>query len=193
MGESSKVKQIKGLIIVLSAGLSVGLLIALSMLYYYNPTGSYHANNVLLDADNAYSLRFVEPGPKGKSEGRYVFDGINFSYFDQHIKQTKSLSVTKDKYAQLYGLIAEDNSLFNPNLEIQGLFNQTYLATLALNVRSTSEDSSKGVELTFSKIQFVYEDYYRIQLRQSQPGAEWIYFYHPKIYQKTLNLFAPAL
>lgn len=191
IGDSSKSKQIRVLLGVLGAGLVAGVIIALSMLYYYNPTGSYLAKNVLLDPENAYSLRFIEPGPKGKSLGRYTFEGVYFSYFDPIQKITKSIAVPREKYAAFYQKIAHEESIVDPSYEIQSQFNQPHQGVLAVKVRSVGEDSSKGIEITFSEIDIVNAgDYYRIRLRQSGPGSEWAYFYHPGIYQEALNIFS---
>lgn len=189
-GDSSKAKQIKVLLGVLGSGLVAGVLIALSMLYYYNPTGSYLVKNVILDPENAYSLHYVEPGAKAKTDSRYTFEGMYFSYFDIHSKESKSIPVTKSKYAELYNLIANEKSLVEPGSHIQELFNRAYPAILSLKVRSVGDDSSKGAGSIFSRIDFVNGgDYYRIQLRQSAPGSGWVYFYHPHIYQEVMTLF----
>jgi hypothetical protein len=191
--DSSQVRQIKVLLSVLGAGLTAGILMALLMLYYYNPTGSYLATNVLLDPENAYTLRFVEPGAKAKSEGRYLFEGMYFSYFDKSARELKTIPVAKDKYAEFYKLIANDKSIVEPTEDIKNLFNQGHLASLILKIRSVGEDASKGIDKIFTSIDLVNAgDYYRIQLRQSTPSAEWIYFMHPKIYEAALKVFETA-
>ena len=188
--DSSQVRQIKVLLLVLGAGLTAGILMSLLMLYYYNPTGSYLATNVLLDPDNAYTLRFVEPGAKAKSEGRYVFEGMYFSYFDKSVIELKTIPVAKDKYAEFYKLIANDRSIVGPTEEIKNLFNQGHPASLILKIRSVGDDSSKGIDKIFTNIDLVNEgDYYRIQLRQSTPGSECIYFMHTNIYDVALKVF----
>ncbi|HEV8051200.1 MAG TPA: hypothetical protein VGP47_01810 [Parachlamydiaceae bacterium] len=190
MVDSSKKRQIEILLGVLGSGLIAGILIALTMLYYYNPNGSYVAKNVLLDPENAYSLRFVEPGPKGKSEGKYVFEGMYFNYFSPQTKQPKSIRVSKEQYSEFYHRIAYEKSIVDPSIELQSLFNHAHPAMLLLKVRSLGEDSSKGVETIFSRVDFLDSgEYYRMQLRQSAPGSEWIYFRHPKIYQEALEIF----
>lgn len=190
MVDSTQKRQIERLFGVLGSGLIAGILIALAMLYYYNPNGSYDAQNVLLHAENAYSLRFIEPGPKGKSEGKYVFEGMYFNYFDPAIKQPKTIRVTKDKYAEFYNRISNDKSIVEPGSELQGLFNHAQQASLLLKVRSVGGDSAKGIESIFARVDFAESgEYYRIQLRQSAPGAEWIYFRHPKILQDTMEIF----
>jgi len=188
---SSKAKQIKVLLGVLTSGLGFGILIASATLYRYNPSGSYQANNVLLDPENTYTLRFVEPGPKGKSEGKYIFEGMYFTHFDSNTRQQSSVNVSKEKYAAFYNLIGKESSIVEPGVEIVSLFNRNHPAFLALKVRPLGEDLSKGIEQTFSRIEFVDDgDYYRVQLRQSAPGAEWIYFNHPKIYQEAHKIFS---
>jgi len=188
--DTSKIRQIKVLTGVLSAGLGFGVVIALGMLYWYNPTGSYSASHTLLDPANAFSLHFAEPGSKGKTEGRYIFDGMQFSVYEINHKKTISTPVNQEQYAALYHKIANEKSLVAPGQEIQHLFHQGYPATLELKVRMKGEDLSKGIETIFSKIEFTPNgDYYRVQLRQSTPGSEWIYFYHPGIYQEVYNIF----
>jgi hypothetical protein len=187
-GNYSKFKQVKVLLCVLGAGLAAGIIMALLMLHYYNPEGSYLAKNVLLDPENAYSLRYVEPGKK--SDNRYVSEGAYFSYFDPELKEVQSIPIDREKYAKFYNLIANERSIIEPDSRIEGLFNDPHSAALALKIRRVGEDASKGVESIFSKIDFAYEgDYYRIQLRQSAPGAGWAYFYHPHIYREAVALF----
>lgn len=188
--DSLKVKQIEVLLGVLAAGLAAGVILAVVMLYYYNPSGSYLAKNVLLDPDSAYSLRYVEPGAKAKSDNRYVFDGAYFSYYDPELNQVRPIPVDKEKYAEFYKSVANESSLVEPDSHIEALFSQPQPAVLSLKVRRVGEDASKGAESVFSRIEFAYEgDFYRIQLRHSAPGNEWAYFYHPKIYRQLMALF----
>lgn len=190
----SKAKQIRILLGILSAGLVTGILIALSMLYYYNPTGSYMAKNMLLDPENAYTLRFIEPGSKGQPEGKYAFEGVYFSFFDEASKQTKTIRVPQEKYKLFYHQIAHESSIPNPDDNVIHVFNHIHPAILALKVRSVGEDASKGIEASFSEIVFAPSgDYYRIQVRRSGPGTDWAYFYHKGIYQKALQLFRSPL
>lgn len=189
----SKSKQIKILLGVLGSGLAAGILIALSMLYYYNPTGSYFAKNMLLDPEQAYTLRFVEPGAKNRSDGRYIFESMVFSYFDKDLKQQKTIAVSREKYVIFYNFIAHEKSVLNPTEEIERLFNSPHSASLILKVKSLGEDLSKGTEMTFSETDFAGDgDYYRIQLRQSGQGSGWVYFYHPGIYQQIFKIFNPV-
>jgi hypothetical protein len=188
--DSSKSKQIKILLAVLGTGGITGILISLTMLYYYNPNGSYPVDNVLLNPENAYSLRYVEPSSKVKSEGRFVFEKMNYSYFDPNTKQTVSISIPKDKYAEFYKIISHDKSVSEPLSEIESLFRSTNPSSLALKVRPIGEDATKGNETTFSRIVFADNgDYYRIQLRQSTSVVDWAYFHHPKISQIASQLF----
>lgn len=192
---SSKAKQIRLLLGTLASGLGAGILIAFLLLYYYNPAGSYRAKNVLLDADNAYSLQFSEKGSKTKSEIRYAFDGVYFSYFDFQMEQPKTILISKEKYAKFYHLIANQNSEIHPSSEIQSLFEQPHLAKLVVKVSVNTEDLGKRTALDFSEVDFVNgANYYRVELRQSSHGpsphdSRWAYFYHPNIYQEAFNIF----
>lgn len=187
--DSLKFKQIKVLICVLGAGLGAGILMAMLMLHYYNPTGTYLVKNVLLDPENAYALRYVEPSPKGNSDNRYVLEGAYFSYYDPQRRMKQSIPLSKKKYEEFYHLIADEKSLVEADKQIEGLFNQPTTAALTLKVRRTAEDASKGIDSVFSRVDFAYEgNYYRIQIRQSAPGNEWAYFYHPGIYREMTTL-----
>lgn len=187
---SLKFKQIKVLLCVLSAGLAAGVLLATFMLYYYNPEGTYLAKNVLLDPENAYTLRYVEPGAKGKSDNRYVFEGAYFSFFDTRFNEMRNFPVSKQKYAEFYNHIGNEKSMGESASHIESVFNHPHSAFLSVKIRRIGEDAAKGVDSTFSRIDFAYEgDYYRIQLRQSAPGGEWAYFHHPHIYKEVMDLF----
>lgn len=188
----SKEKQIKTLLGVFGGGISAGILIALFMLYYYDPTGAYTAKNILLTPENAYSLHFTETGSKSKPEGKYAFSGVYFSFFDPESKQMKTVSVPREQYDLFYHLVANDKSIVKPGDAIFHLF-QGQSASLALKVRTVGEDTSKGIEIPFLEIVFASGDHYRVQLRQAGPAQEWAYFYHPGIYEDALHLFRSSL
>ena len=188
--DSSKSRQIEVLLSVLGTGIFAGILIALAMLYYYNPTGSYQISNILLDPENAFTLRYTEPGAKGKSEGRYVFNSMEYSYYNPESKKTDSIATPKEKYAKFYQSIANDKSIPEAGPEIESMFNSQNQSNLVLKVRQVGEDASKGHESTFSRIVFADNgDYYRVQLRQSNAAVDWIYFQHPKISKEAFRIF----
>lgn len=186
----SKGKQVKRLLWVLGSGIGAAVLLSLFFLNYYNPSGSYLAKNVLLTPENAFALSFSEPGPKAKTSNRYVFDHVEFSYYDWNEKKHKAVPVKQEDYADFYALVSSEKSLIEANEEIQHLFNQGHSPVLTIRIR----DGGNGLERTFSEIAFVEGgDYYRVQLRQHGTGTGWIYFYHPGIYQKIFKFFVPPL
>jgi len=187
--DSSKAKQIKVLLSVLGTAALLGALLSIAMLYFYNPTGSYFAGKVLLDPDNAFTLRYVEPGNKPQLEKRYVFDRMLFSYVDPKSKKNLSANVPKEKYEQFYKKISADRSLTDITPEIEKMFYSSQPSVLILKVRQTGDDSSKMGESTFSKIDFAENgNYYRIQLRQAIDSQGWAYFEHAQILKEAIAI-----
>lgn len=187
----SKNKEIRNLLFVIVSGVLGAFVVVLSMLYYYNPSGSYLAGNVLLSPDSTRIIKFNDINPKTGSASKFVFDQAEFSYLDPKDKQWKNLNVDMNKYGQLYQSIRTDRSL-NATEEIRKLFNKDP-SKLILKIRSEANTAVNGISKPFLEMNFVNNgDYYRIELHEENALDAWAYFYHPEIYKKAFNIFIPS-
>ena len=183
----SKGKEIRNLLLVIGSGIIGAVAVALMMLYYYNPSGSYLAGNVLLSPESTKVIKFQDTHPTTGSPAKFIFDQIEFSYYDSQLKQWKKLNVEMDQYAKFYQLIGNERSLEVPD-EIKRLFNQPSPSVLSLKIRT--EATSQSISKPFIEVNFVNEgDYYRIELHEEGSSGSWAYFYHPGIYNKVLEMF----
>jgi hypothetical protein len=186
---SSKTKQIRSLLLILSCGVASAFIIALGLLYYYNPSGIYLAKNVLIAPENALNMAFNHADTK-KDGRRLVFDAIEFSYFDPDLRQSRHHAIDMKKYEEFYALISDDKSLVDTTDEVKRFFIKGHPANLKLKVRTDREASKAVTPDVFLEVTFADNgDFYRIQLREQGKGEGWAYFYHPDIHRKVLNLF----
>jgi hypothetical protein len=185
----SKEKQIRNLLLVFGGGIAFAFLFAAFMLYHYSPTGKYYVKNTVLAPDVLDKLAFKDTSTKTGASSRYVFDQMEFSYYDTSKKQWIKLTVSKENYAQLYHMISDEGSLMEVPEDVVSLFNY-YPASLVTTVRSENKTSQESSIKTFQEVYFANKsDYFRIALQEQGVGMHWVYFYHPGIYQKVINLF----
>lgn len=183
----SKAKQIRALLYVVVSGIIAATVLSLSMLYYYNPSGSYLAKNVLLTPDLAFASKAPEAGTKVKKG--IAFDHIDFTYYDPLAKTTKIVKVDQEQYSRFYDLVKDEISINDADEAVQSRFNLGHPAALTLKLSVNNEGTSKGVENIFSEVDFAdNSDYFRVKLRQQGSAASYAYFYFPGIYQKAINI-----
>lgn len=193
--DPSQKKQIRTLLLVFGSGLTMGIFIALAMLYYYNPTGSYLARNVLLAPENATSMRYLDTD-KTKKEGgrRYILDDIEYSYSENNSRQYKRLHVDMEKYAAFYNAVSNDASLTDVDDKIRGLFNAPLASSILLKVRTENSVKYQGDSKPFLTIDFAADgNHFRVQLREQSATDTWAYYYDKGIASKVHNLFIPSV
>lgn len=190
--DSSKASQITMLLAVLGAGILAAFLMAVGLLYNYNPEGSYLANNVLLSPEQASVMRFSEGNAKTDTLLRFSFDKIEFAFYDLTKRQWRQVTLDLEKYAAFYNMVQGEQSLVNVNDEIKALFNRGYPSNLQIKMQMDRGAAAKTGSSTFLQADFV-QDYYRVQLREQAVGQAWAYFYHPGIHAQVLKLFVSSL
>jgi hypothetical protein len=179
-GTSPK-KQIGNLLATLFSGVVCAFLVALAMLYFYSPNGNYLAQNALLAPDVIEQLNPKNATGKNKSP---LFERFEYSYQDYETKKRTLVPIDKEQYAKFYSTVFNDKSLDEVPPNAAADFDHMPAANLDL---ITTVDKNAQI---FQTIQFLYRgNYYRIQLRESSPSGNWIYFQHPDIYNDTFNLF----
>jgi hypothetical protein len=188
--EISKSKQIRTLLLVVGSGVTAALVLALFMLYYYNPSGTYLAGNVLLAPDSALNLRYIETNHRTKDASRFVFAGIEFSFYDTVQKKWQRKKIEMDKYREFYAQVEGDRSLTDIDDNVRKSFTSRYPATLSLSIH-LENDTTAANNKEFSQAVFSEgSDYYRVQLRDQGSSEGWAYFYHPGIYSKIMKIFS---
>lgn len=185
--------QIRNLLFVIGSGTLCACALAWLMIVYYGPSGSYLVRNALLSPDLIQNLTYNETLSKNGASSTYVFDKIEFSYFDETEKKWIKLIVPIELYRSFYQRIESEKSLLDmPDDVVNETFKNTP-ASLSLIVHA---QNNSVMTQTFQEVQFPKNgDYYRITLREqtSKPSGSWIYYYHPGIYKEALQLFTSKL
>lgn len=186
-------KQIRNLLFVLIAGAACAFAITFFVLYNYGPMGHYVLKNALLSPEVISALSFNEKDGKTGVNSKWMFDKIEYSYQDYDTKKRNTIPVNHEAYTNFYRLVAEEKSLTDVPADVITSFNQLPIASLNVILQSEKKLPISSDAKIFQEVQFLYKgDYYRIQLRESKDQAEWIYFYHPHIYNDTFDLFTGA-
>lgn len=181
-------KQIRTLLGVFGSALLSAFLITAFFVYFYSPSGTYRIQNALIDPQLVDKLAFNDNNPKTGAQDRYVYDGITFSYYDG--KKSQSIPVSPGKYQKFYKVIQHDVSLQEVPNEIQMSFNQENIAKLIVQVRTESHAAWQDNTKPFQQVHFLPNgDYYRVELRESNPTNKWVYFQHSHITQNVMDIF----
>jgi hypothetical protein len=187
MAEGRRNRDIRNILAVLGAAVICAILLASVFLYYYGPSGRYLAGNTLLDPSIMDQINYQDQHPRTGKKVHFSFDRIEFSYFDPQKRQMHIFPISVDNYQNFYKRIASEKSLLEVTQNIQQFFLQSHPALLTISMRSR-EGSENGAAKVFQVVQFIPEDYFRVQLHEKNEG-EWAYFYRPGLYQEIIGLF----
>jgi hypothetical protein len=187
--EISAKKQIRNLLTLIAASISSAVIIAFGVAYYYGPSGLYQAKNITFPPDFFSDLKYYASGPKGKQSSAFIFDAIIFSYFDEGKKEWENISLTLDQYKQIYNLFYNDESVETVTEEVKEQFTTNYFVSIYLRVRIDTSLESEASVKTFQEINIVnHGDYYRIEVHEEGSQNNWVYFYHPSIYDEVMKV-----
>lgn len=191
---SSVRRQIRNLLLVFFCAVGMAFLFSVFLIYNYGPSGRYLVRNVLLSPDLLTTLAYNDTNSKTGSSSRFVFDGIEYSFYDSKEKQMKYLQIDLELYRQFYNLVDGDKSILEIPHEILAAFTQEEMPSLVIKVRTESHAPWQDETKEFQKVNFVAEgDHYRIKLHEERSAEMWVYFQHADIYHSTLKLFVPQL
>lgn len=185
MNDLSKIKQIRNLLIVIGSAIGLSIIAIFLMLYSYGPAGAYLAKNVLISPESAKALYFNDFSPKMGMQAHFVFDLIQFSYYDGVQKAVKHTEIDVTTYAKLYKLIGNDTSLLDVPSENEMAFDH-HAGRLFFKVRADGHSSQKS-SVNLFEADFI-KDYYRISLRGQSADQQWVYFKHNGILEKAIAL-----
>lgn len=179
--QRSRTAQIRNLLVVIGAGMMTALLIAYFMVSNYGPTGQYDTNNVLLEPSLVQSISFQDQDPQTGKNSRYTFDRIEWMHFDSASNRWLSSKLDENIYSKIYGLLSQDRSIVKVTPETKNLFYTTTPTSVTIVVHAENRENTK----TFQEIQFAdHGDFYRVLLREDAPSQNWIYFFHPKVFEQ---------
>lgn len=181
-------RDIRNLLAVLGSAVVCATLLAVAFIYYYGPSGRYIAGNMILDPAIIQSINYQENDPRTGQKIRFLFDRLEFSYFDKQKGEVQKGVLPIERYQKFYNLIAAEISLQEVTHQIEDLFIRSHPTVLITNMRRADVSGSSSTFI-FQLVQFVQEDYFRVQLRAGQGQGEWIYFYKPHLYQDVMDLF----
>lgn len=201
INDLSKSSQIRNLILILFFGVGTAFILFLAMLHFYGPTGTYLAKNMLLSPETARLLHYPENTlASSTNDSRsgpttiFVFDLIEFSYYDITLKQVKRIDVDMGKYAEFYAMISNDKSLPDDSSQVKdGFIRPAAYSSLIFKIRTESKALRQTPSNIFTEIDLTQGDYYRILLRDQSAPEKWAYFYHPGIYKYVHELFTSKL
>jgi hypothetical protein len=186
-------QRVRHLLTVIGSSVASALLLSTLMVYNYGPTGSYVLRNTLLSPDLVNKLSYNDNNPKTGGTSLFVFDDIRFSFYDPKTKDKKVMQISPDDYTKFYQLVMNDKSSLTPPEDVQASFHRNKFAVLSINVHTESKASWQYATKAFQQVEVLPEgDYYRVELHEANNSDIWAYYYHPDIYQKTLNLFIPS-
>jgi len=177
---------VKSIIFVLGSAFACASLIVAFAIYQFGPSGRYIAGNTLLSPQAIEQINQQSQGGK-KKQGIFVFNPIDFSYFDEQQRQQRHQTVPIEQYQKFYALIASEKSL-DQTQELSHLFIGVHPTILTMTMHDTQQPNSTQ---TFQMVQFK-DNYFRVQLREGDNKGEWAYFYFPDLSRQILRLFAQS-
>lgn len=155
------------------------------LVHYFGPTGKYVAKNVFLAPEVAYKMEYNDKNTKTWADSRFIFQKIEFLYPDEVTGRWHTIQLTDEQYHQVYNTLSPDVSILDPAEDIVDLFNNQDFASLVLTVKTNSPSQWQAETKVFQQIQIlITEKYYRIELHEDESGTHWVYFYHPRLYEK---------
>lgn len=184
-------KQIFDVLTILILGVTFAFALSLATLYYFGPSGSYKAGNILLSPEVSESLSYYDPNPTGGKPNHFVFDKIELHYLDPKEREWKREKIALENYKRFFEIITSERSLLVVPETILSEFVHESPTTLTVMVKdeSSRREGASGKMRVFQEMEILKEgDYYRIQIKDAREGENWAYFYHMGIYQKSLQI-----
>ncbi|MFN4173776.1 MAG: hypothetical protein ACK4HV_01560, partial [Parachlamydiaceae bacterium] len=106
--------------------------------------------------------------------------------FDKEKNEWQKRNLDEATYAQIYALIEGDKSLIDiPSVKVENP------SKITLFVRTESPSEWQKEVKTFQTIEFLADDYYRVELHEDNPGTNFAYFNHPDIRQTVFKIINP--
>lgn len=187
MALSSTNSQIRNLVLLIAFAVGSAFLLSMFLILSYGPSGKYLVKNALLEPNLVSTLSYNDTNFRTNSLTRYVYDGIEISYFDTDENQIKTLKIDPSQYKKIYDIIMNDVSLAEVNNDILDSFMvKEAFSALAIKVRTESHADWIDETKDFQSVNFS-QNYYRIRLHEEKNPNIWVYFHHRNIHQILLD------
>ena len=184
----SNLKQktdIKNIFLVLGLAIVCAGLLTLFFLHYYGPTGRYTTSQLLLSPKIIERINYIDKHPRNGQKVHFMFDHNELTYFDPQQAKVLKRDISLDDYQRIYDLVESDKSLEKVSEEVLKDFQLSHPSTLTTHTRLAEQQS--GFLQVFQILQVTQQDYYRLQINENKSQSEWIYFFHPGIYQEIMR------
>jgi len=186
-GKREKNQEIRNFLTVLATAVISAILLVSFFLYSYSPSGRYEARNTLLDPSIMDQINYQDMHPGTGRRVRFYFDHIEFSSSDLKNGKAKASNIPLEAYREFYQMVSSEYSLNSINHEVEDYFFKLPYTVLTIHMQTSEGGQESGK--VFQVVQFVPEDYFRVQLHGSD-RAEWAYFYQQGLYRKMIDLFS---
>lgn len=189
--EKRSKRDIQNFLAVLGTAVLCAALLAFIFIYYYGPSGRYIAGHTILDPAIIQQINTQERDPKNGQKVHFVFDHFEFSYFDTQTGQLRRLPVSMQNYQKFYKLISSELSVDEKKGKLEQLFVRSHPTLLTTTMRTLNGSASSNTKI-FQVVEFVEDDYFRVQLHDKQEQGEWAYFYRVNSYREAMHLFTQS-
>lgn len=181
-------RAIKNILILLVSAILCGGLLTGFFLYVYGPTGYYLTGNILLNPSIIEKINYQDKDLDTGLKVHFMFDHTDVSFFDLKSSTIKQKELSTGEYASFFQVVSSDKSLENASPQVIAQFrhSQPLLLTTVMQVAEFSKTSKRTQ--VFQQAQ-ILEDHYRIYLPGQGDKKEWVYFSHPGIYKKLMQVF----
>jgi hypothetical protein len=179
--------RIKSLIFVLGSAFACASLLVALLIHQWGPSGRYIAGQTLLSPQTIEEINQRSQEDVAKKKKSFIFDHIEFSYFDENQRTMRQQPVSIENYEKFYQMISSEKSL-DQSETLNSLFTGMHPTILTITMHATEKNASAQSAQIFQMIQFK-DNYFRVQLHEGEEKGEWAYFYYSNLYTKIFQLF----
>lgn len=182
-------REIKNLLAVLTAGVFGAAFLTYLFIAYYGPSGRYVAGYTLLDPSILGQVDVHERDPYTGQKIHFVFDQFVFAFFDSLTQQVRKMQVSPGAYGKFYTSIASELSEDEGDGKLERIFLQSHPALLTARIR-VGNGSYPSKSKIFQTVEFIPQDYFRVQLLQGGQEGGWAYFYRQNSFKEAVHSFS---
>ncbi len=184
----SQHKQIRSLILLLSASVLFAFLTVFSLIYIYGPDGSYKARNILLSPGLLTKMDRIDV-QRGKAQAiHYIFNRLECVCKNEKNQRLEKRTINWQDYDKIYRLVEGERSI-KETIELRERFNKQEKVSLFVYV--IPKNGKEGQERILQEFQFLaIGDFFRVELidQHRHEGTEWIYFHTPQVGEKIMRI-----
>jgi hypothetical protein len=184
--QDSRKGDVRNFLSLIVAAVGGALLIVFLLVYFYGPWGHYSTRNVLIAPDILPEISY-QASERGQAKKQtYLYDHLEFVYFDEEHLSWKTLYISEDDYKKFYKLVSGMQS----QDEIENILDYFAQAKAMLRIYTRPASDSSGVNI-FQEIQFgSHGNHFRIEIHRDNEADSWAYFKYKGILKIAIDLFA---